>query len=176
MPGAERAGAAPRGGGWAGGKILLHPAGGAGRMVGHMSRFRRRLSASPWPFWLLIAAWGCANAPQAALYAGLAWLAEARSFTHQQRLTVEVAYLLGGDAARPERAGAIAATRTAATPKAPTAVPADAVLKKIVLALERGAEIRMPATARGLTSGEQTEAGGIGRAEPRLGPPRGRAV
>jgi len=145
-------------------------------MFGHMSRFRRRLSASPWPFWLLIAAWVCANAPQAALYAGLAWLAEARSFTHQQRLTVEVAYLLGGDATRTAEAAKVAATRTDAPAKAPTAVPADAVLKKIVLALGRGAEIRMPATARGSTSGEQTEDGGIGRAEPRLGPPRVRAV
>ena len=145
-------------------------------MFGHMSRFRRRLSASPWPFWLLIAAWVCANAPQAALYAGLTWLAEARSFSHQQRLTAEVAYLLGGDAARPDRTATVAAARTDAPAKAPTAVPADAVLKKIVLALERGAEIRTPVTARGSASGEQTEDGGIGRAEPRLGPPRGHAV
>jgi len=145
-------------------------------MFGHMSRCRRRLSASPWPFWLLIAAWVCANAPQAALYAGLAWLAEARSFSHQQRLTVEVAYLLGGDAARPEQTAKVAAARTEAPAKAPAAVPVDAVLKKIVLALERGVEVRTPVTARGSASGGPAEDSGIGRAEPRLGPPRGGAV
>jgi hypothetical protein len=144
-------------------------------MFGHMSRCRRRLSASPWPFWLLIAAWVCANAPQAALYAGLAWLAEARSFSHQQRLTVEVAYLLGGDAARPERTGAIAATRTAATPKAPTAVPADAVLKRLPLYLEQTADVLPPALGAGRPREIARAAPDTLRAPPPHGPPRAAA-
>lgn len=93
------------------------------------------LTSPRWPFWLLIAAWVCANSPQAATYAVLTWLADARSFTHQQRLTVDVAWLLSGEKA-PER---IAAADTATAAKLPPAVPADAVLKKLPLALERAA-------------------------------------
>ena len=40
-----------------------------------------------WPFWLLVVAWGCANGPQAAVYTTVAWLVEARSFSHQYDLT-----------------------------------------------------------------------------------------
>ena len=52
-----------------------------------------------WPFWLLIAAWVCANSPQAATYAVLSWMAEAGSFSHQKQLSREVAFLLAGEKA-----------------------------------------------------------------------------
>jgi hypothetical protein len=128
------------------------------------------LSSSRWPFWLLIAAWVCANSPQAATYAVLTWLAEARSFTHQQRLTVDVAFLLSGEKA----AERIAAADTATAAKLPPAVPADAVLKKLPLALER--------TAGSLDAPERPERwrpASLGcpdarRLPPLLGPPRTR--
>lgn len=92
-----------------------------------------------WPFWLLIAAWVCANSPQAAIYAALSWMAEARHFSHQQHLKAGVARLLAGEPA---------ATAVAATPSLPVErpplVPPDAVLKKISLALERGTEVLPP--------------------------------
>jgi hypothetical protein len=132
-----------------------------------MSRSASR-SFSRWPFWLLIAAWVCANSPQAATYAVLTWLADARSFTHQQRLTVDVAFLLSGEKA-PERI-ATAATATAA--KLPPAVPADAVLKKLPLALERAAESLVapmaPEQGRPVSMGWPDAL----RSPPLLGPPR----
>ena len=92
-----------------------------------------RLSSARWPFWLLIVAWVCANSPQAATYAFLTWVAEARSFAHQQRLAVEVAVLLGGETAS-ER---VARTENTSPTQPLPAVPVDAVLKKLPLALER---------------------------------------
>ena len=64
-----------------------------------MSGMRRaeHTTSRRWPFWLLIAAWVSANSPQAATYAVLAWLADARSFSHQHRLTLDVAHLLAGE-------------------------------------------------------------------------------
>lgn len=126
------------------------------------------LSPPRWPFWLLIAAWVCANSPQAATYAVLTWLAEARTFSHQQRLTVDVAFLLGGEKA-PAR---ITHAESAPSAELPPAVPADAVLKKLPLALERTAETPDAPDRR-----ERWRPGSPGwpaalRAPPLLGPPR----
>lgn len=54
-----------------------------------------RLNAR-WPFWLLLAAWFCANSPQAATCEVIVWLGNARSFSHQERLSSEVASILAG--------------------------------------------------------------------------------
>lgn len=99
-------------------------------------------SSSPrWPFWLLIAAWGCANTPQVAVYTGLAWLAEAQSFSHQHRLSTDVAFVLAGKPT-PQRI-ARAVKSTPSRPMAP--VPAEAVVKKIPLAFESVVEVLPPA-------------------------------
>lgn len=131
-----------------------------------------RLPSARWPFWLLIAAWVCANSPQAATYAFLTWLAEARSFAHQQRLTIEVAFLLGGEKA-PER---VARTENTAPAQPPPAVPPEAVLKKLPLALERATESPLPRN-----DSTPLRAGAIQfldtmRPPPLLGPPRTMAV
>lgn len=89
-----------------------------------------------WPFWLLLAGWLCAQSPQVATYALFTWLDHARSFSHQHRLKAEVAFLLGGEA-RPD-AVAHAGVNREAPPPPPC--PADAVLQKIVLGLERTGE------------------------------------
>ena len=92
-----------------------------------------------WPFWLLIAAWVCANSPQAAIYAALSWMAEARHFSHQQQLKAGVERLLAGEQAP----AAVSATPAVPAERSPL-VPSDAVLKKISLALERGTEVLPP--------------------------------
>ncbi|MEI6467367.1 MAG: hypothetical protein WCQ89_21775 [Verrucomicrobiota bacterium] len=102
---------------------------------------RRKSSPARWPFWLLIAAWICANTPQPALFATLSWLAEARHFTHQQRLSAQVAHLLGGEK-MPERVDVAAG---ASDREPPPALPGDSTLKKIVLALESDGEVLTPA-------------------------------
>jgi hypothetical protein len=89
----------------------------------------RNRPAARWPFWLLLAAWFCANSPQAATHGVIVWLANARHFSHQQRLSAKVASILAGTE--------IPATLVAASP-APerpftAPAPAEAGLKKIDL-------------------------------------------
>ena len=108
-----------------------------------MSSLSRNRSTARWPFWLLIAAWACANSPQAATYALLTWFGEARHFTHQQRLTGDVAFLLGGDGGQTEPMVARSENTSPTTPL-PT-VPVEAVLKKISLSTEGIAEVLPPA-------------------------------
>lgn len=99
----------------------------------------RKSSPARWPFWLLIAAWICANTPQSALFATMSWLAESRHFTHQQRLSAQVAHLLGGER-MPERVDVVTGEPYR---QPPPALPADTALKKIVLALESdGADLK----------------------------------
>lgn len=98
--------------------------------------------APHWPFWLLLAAWFCANSPQAATYEVVVWLGNARHFSHQQRLSADVAFILAGSDAHAVIAAAKAAP---ARPFAP-AVPAEATLKKIDLIVTLSSEW-LPATA-----------------------------
>lgn len=101
-----------------------------------MTRSARAHSPARWPFWLLVAAWLCANSPQTLTYELVVWGGSARHFTHQQRLTAEVASLLAGGPA-PE--AVVAKSESPAKPFAPP-VPAEATLKKIELAMQRAAE------------------------------------
>jgi hypothetical protein len=134
----------------------------------------RRPSRSPqWPFWLLIAAWVCVNSPQVAVYATLSWLAEARSFTHQQRLVADVAHLLGGGEAAPSRIAQTLARAKAHEPARPLPpVPAEAVLKKMPLAFERTAEFLPPALRAGFPRAAAQACPENFRAPPPHGPPR----
>lgn len=92
----------------------------------------RRHQPSRWPFWLLIAAWVCANTPQLALITVAAWIGEARHFTHQKQLSLQVAALLGGQ--RETRALATAPKLPAPMPT--PIIPADFFAKKFDLGLE----------------------------------------
>jgi hypothetical protein len=107
-----------------------------------MSPLSRQHAHARWPFWLLILAWVCANSPQVATYALLTWIGEARSFSHQQRLTAEVAHVLTGTKAT-ERTSLARNTETAERPFAPL-VPVEATLKKIQLAMEETTEVLPP--------------------------------
>lgn len=121
-----------------------------------------------WPFWLLIAAWVCANSPQAATYAFLSWMAEARSFTHQQRLTADVARLLGGEREETQ----VAARENSPPPASLPAVPAEAVLKKIPLSVERTADVLPPALGASHPRVAAWLCPDVWRAPPPHGPPR----
>jgi hypothetical protein len=101
----------------------------------------RKHTPAQWPFWLLVAAWFCANSPQAITFTVLGWMAEARHFTHQQKLTAEVAFLLAGEQ---REARVHEADTLPAKPFAPP-VPTDATMKKIELAVHRTSEVLPPA-------------------------------
>ena len=132
-----------------------------------MTRDARRSSAR-WPLWLLIAAWVCANTPQVAVYTGLAWLAEARSFSHQHRLGTDVAFVLAGKPT-PQRI-ARAVKSAPSRPVAP--VPAEAVMKKIPLAFESVAEVLPPALRASCPALVAWACPESLRAPPPHGPPR----
>ena len=101
-----------------------------------MSSRPRRSPPARWPFWLLLAAWFCANSPQSAMFAALSWLDEARHFSHQRRLTADVAFVLVGQ--KIPSHFAMAAEASAQLPLPP--VPVEAMLKKLDLAVERTSE------------------------------------
>lgn len=108
-------------------------------------RLRSRRPAR-WPFWLLLAAWVCANAPAIAICALLTWLGEARHFSHQQRLVTDVAFVLTGKEA--PGLGLLAAVKGAARPAPLPVAPAELELKKLDLAVERTVEVRRPVADR----------------------------
>jgi hypothetical protein len=96
----------------------------------------RKHSSREWPFWLLLVAWACANTPQIAVFTMLTWMAEGRSFTHQERLKQDVARLLAGQKPTSPIADAVAEVQKRLPAKPPAPVPADLVMKKLELAIE----------------------------------------
>jgi hypothetical protein len=125
-------------------------------------------ASARWPFWLLLAAWVCANSPQIAIFAVLTWLDAGRDFSHQQRLTQQVAYVLGGEKMPGMAVGV--AKQASARPLPP--LPSDAFAKKIPLSVERAVEFLPPALRADRR--ELAELAGLEvlRAPPPHGPPR----
>ena len=76
-----------------------------------------------------MAAWFCANSPQAATYEVMIWAKGAQHFSHQERLQAEVAFILSGPKATATEAMAKAG------PVRPSLPPmaAEVVLKKLEL-------------------------------------------
>lgn len=115
----------------------MHPIMVGARISSCMSGLpHTRRKASRWPFWLLLAAWFCANSPQAATYEVVVWLGSARHFSHQQRLTAEVVLALTG---RSLESIPVVAKSAPAKPSVPP-VPVEAMLKKIELAVQDTSE------------------------------------
>lgn len=121
-----------------------------------------------WPFWLLLAAWFCANTPQAGLHPFLSWIDDARQFSHQHRLTADVAHLLAG-AKTP--ATVVALNDEPAAPR-PAPVPAPIPLKKIDLAMEDSAVLLPPALRACRPQEIERGCPDALRAPPPHGPPR----
>ena len=139
-----------------------------------MSGMRRaeHTTSRRWPFWLLIAAWVSANSPQAATYAVLAWLADARSFSHQHRLTLDVAHLLAGEKV-PARVASVALADDERQPTSQRpACPEAAVLKKIDLSSEEGNAVVQPIRVGWRTLSPTDRSGATLRAPPPHDPPR----
>jgi hypothetical protein len=88
-------------------------------------------TSSRWPFWLLALAWVCANCPLVVSYAAV-WIGEARSFSHQQRLTADVARVLAGE----EPSSMLAAVDNIPVESPKPAVPPTDAVKKIEMATE----------------------------------------
>lgn len=125
-------------------------------------------AAPRWPFWLLLVAWVCANSPQIAIFTALTWLDGGRDFSHQQRLTQQVAFLLGGETAP----GIVAKVVEEAPAQPLPPLPPDAFAKKIQLSVERVAEFLPPALRAGYREVAELECVDELRAPPPHGPPR----
>jgi hypothetical protein len=133
----------------------------------------RKNTHPKWPFWLLLGAWFCANTPQGAIFTALTWMAEARSFTHQQRLSADVARILGGEKATSPIAEKVASAQKQTPAKSQPVAPAGFLLKKIELSLEMTTEL-LPVALR---ASRQQDVGWLcpepRRGAPPHGPPRG---
>lgn len=128
----------------------------------------RTHSPAAWPLWLLVLAWICANSPHTATFAVIKWVEHGRTFSHQQRLTSDLARLLGHQempANEPTLAQA---------PKSPSkpATLAEAVLTKIELALEQTASFTTPPDLHSRWRIEAASFRGLGRLRPAHEPPR----
>ena len=93
-----------------------------------------RKKAAKWPFWLLVAAWWCANAPQAATFELILWVKGAAHFSHQAELRRDVAAILNGtpQAARMASRGSI--RRETPPPAVPLAK--TVTIKRVSLCLQ----------------------------------------
>jgi len=132
----------------------------------------RNRKPSGWPFWLLIAAWFCANSPQSVAYNLIVWAKGSQHFSHQERLKADVAFLLKGGEAPP-------APRIVKSPPArPVAepIPTEAVLKKLDLSATLAVESLAPGL-HALAYAEPPVRVPCGaRFEPLLPPPRAKST
>jgi hypothetical protein len=133
----------------------------------------RRKASPSWPFWLLIAAWVCANTPPALTCDALAWMKEAAHFSHQDRLKADVALILAGKEAAP-----LFAFIRSAPPVKPVLphVPPETLARKADLNFQATDWPAPPGLRerRGIESSERAPA--TGRAKPPHEPPRTRMM
>ena len=135
-----------------------------------MRALRHRNKASGWPFFLLVAAWICANSPQSLVSNVVEWAKGARHFSHQQQLRAEVVYLLAG----PQMQAVLAASKAPSKAPATFPMPDEAVLKKIDLAAPRNFEVPACCSELCLFVISAECAPDSVRAEPAFLPPRAR--
>lgn len=132
------------------------------------SRIRR--NHARWPFWLLLAAWVCANTPAGAACALLGWIEQARHFSHQRKLTAHVVYLLAGEKL-PAPAVTTPPVNSMPTPPLPPVSP-EAMAKKVLFAPERTIAVLPPTLRADWPVGAVNLRDGTLRAPPPHGPPR----
>ena len=137
-----------------------------------MPSLRRKSPPSPWPLWLLVLAWFCANSPQTLICTAVVWLGEARSFSHQQRLASEVAHLLVGE--KPH--SLLAHVHSIPPAPAKPTLPALPTLKKVELAAEDTVRWFAPLPPSKLRLHVPQHAASVLRAPPLHGPPRAATV
>jgi hypothetical protein len=89
----------------------------------------KKKTPARWPFWLLVAAWFCANVPQRLTFEWAVWMANGRHFSHQERLRADVVALLGGKKTNP----LVALAKSGPVQLPVTPAPAADSLKKIDL-------------------------------------------
>jgi hypothetical protein len=130
-------------------------------------RLPRERPPSPWPYWLLLLAWVCANSPQTATYVAITWLGDVRSFSHQERLAADVARLLTGDELP---AAEIAHTERNSPPK--STMPPMPGLTKIELATEKSLHALEPKIPMSRLDVDVVRVESALRAPPPHGPPR----
>src|SRR5262249_8752568 len=107
-----------------------------------------------------------------AVFTVLTWMAEGRSFTHQQRLTQDVARVLAGQRPTSPIAEAVAREQEQLPTKPPAPIPPDVGMKKLELSLETTCEV-LPAHTRASVREEIVwKCPESRRSEPPHGPPR----
>jgi hypothetical protein len=121
-------------------------------------------------FWLLTVAWLCANIQPGTPATLLQWLAEGRSFSHQQRLMSDVAVLLGGE----KEPVAVTESEPARPPAPRLPVVLEGMFKKLEVPLARDAPVVIPPTEEVALRAEDRAFASQERPPPPHGPPRSR--
>jgi len=85
--------------------------------------------AAGWPFWLLIAAWVCANVPSTVMSGSFRWVVGTGHFSHYGELRQSVAALIAGEPP------ALAAPATDEHRSLPEVPPVERTPKKTLFAL-----------------------------------------
>ena len=98
------------------------------------------------PFWLMVAAWLCANVPHSAYVEVIQGLEGIRHFSHQAQLTADTLNVLQGRGHQ-----AVVKSESAprkAPPGRPAGIPGESLLKKFEFAVLACDDIREPIEAR----------------------------
>jgi hypothetical protein len=127
-------------------------------------RHLSRKKPASWPFWLLVAAWWCANTPQAATFEVILWLKGAAYFSHQADLHADVAAILTGV---PKVARGHGGQILRETPPPAVPLPKSVAIKRVSLCLQEE-----PISSTGQMAGEMIRLLHDQTPERRTSPPR----
>lgn len=123
-------------------------------------------------FWLLAAAWLCANIRSGTVSGLITWIEESSKFSHQRRLTLEVAMLLGGE----KPAEAVAKADPAPKPAPNESAVQEGPFKKLEVPLARNAGLSATPISSRTYGVNDCDVRDRARAAPPHDPPRRVAV
>jgi hypothetical protein len=133
--------------------------------------FRSKRTAG-WPFWLLLAAWFCTNAPHEFTFELIVWAKGARHFSHADRLEREVALLLSG---KSESRSPRVSNSIPSNPGTPI-IPEESVVKRFEFCVPQKVESFAVAETEEWPIERFMRFAGLIRLEPPVPPPRFGAV
>jgi hypothetical protein len=121
-----------------------------------------------WPFWVLLAAWFCANSPQEITFNLIVWAKGAQHFSHQERLREDVSMLLTGKLSSVAFHAAKSAPCSASVPS----LPSENLVKRLDLYISHKGEYLVLNAVKFLRSERFVGPPLWIRSEPLLPPPR----
>jgi hypothetical protein len=137
-----------------------------------MRYLRHSCVFGPWPFWLLLLAWLCANVPGRVSSHVLTWMIHAGSISHQEQLGAGLTRMAQGEIPSAD----VAAAEDPDDSRVPfePALPSEATVKNIDLSAEVAEDFLVSSASRQPDWMSRKDMQGLLRDRPPHGPPRGR--